>query len=60
MEIALGQLQGEVEYVVFEKTKDGGYYLVEIEQDNEESDDLEAVFQIHAISGEIVSVTWDH
>jgi len=60
VEIALGQLQGEVEYVVFEKTKDGGYYLVEIEQDNEDSDDLEAVFQIHAISGEILSVTWDH
>ena len=37
--------------LAFEQTDDGGYYLVEIEQDNDEGDDLEAVFQIHAISG---------
>ncbi len=60
IEIALGQLQGEVEYVTFKQTDDGGYYLVEIEQDDEDGhDDLEAIFQIHAISGEIMSVTWD-
>ncbi|MHA6260464.1 PepSY domain-containing protein [Sporosarcina sp. CAU 1771] len=59
IEIALSQLKGEVEYVEFESTSDGGYYLVEIEQDNEDSDDLEAVFQIHAVSGKIMSVTWD-
>ena len=45
-----------MEYVTFEQTDDGGYYLVEIEQDNEEGEDLEAVFQIHAITGEIISV----
>ncbi|MBO1912485.1 PepSY domain-containing protein, partial [Microvirga sp. 3-52] len=59
IKIALGQLKGEVEYVVFEKTDDGGYYLVEIEQDNEDADDLEAVFHIHAITGEILFVEWD-
>lgn len=59
IEIALKQLQGEVDHVSFEQTDDGGYYLVEIEQDNDDSDDVEAVFQIHAITGEIVSVDWD-
>lgn len=60
IEIALGQLQGEVDYVTFEQTEDGGFYLVEIEQDDDHGgDDLEAVFQIHAISGEIITVTWD-
>lgn len=51
-QIALSQLKGEVEYVVYEKTSDGGYYLVEIEGTNKE-----AVFQIHAISGRVLSVT---
>ena len=59
IEIALGQLKGEVKYVVFEKTDDGGYYLVEIEQDNEDTDDLEAVFHIHAITGKVLFVEWD-
>lgn len=60
IEIALGQLNGEVEEVEFEKTDDGGFYLIEIEQDNEESDDLEAVIQIHAITGDVLSVDWDN
>lgn len=54
IKIAYGQLKGEVEYISYEKTSDGGYYLVEIEGHNEE-----ATFQIHAISGKILSVTWD-
>lgn len=59
IEIALEQLSGEVEYVNYKKTDDGGFYLVEIEQDNDDEDDLEAVFEIHAITGEIMSVKWD-
>ena len=59
IEIALEQLRGEVDHVSFEHTDNGGYYLVEIEQDNDDSDDVEAVFQIHAITGEILSVDWD-
>ncbi|CAM3272132.1 PepSY domain-containing protein [Filibacter tadaridae] len=54
VEIALGQLKGEVEYVTFEKTNDGGYYLIEIDGEDEEAE-----IQIHAISGEILSTTWD-
>lgn len=58
IKIALGQLAGEVEDVDFVKQADGGYYLVEIEQDRDD-DDLEAVFQIHAITGKVMSVKWE-
>ena len=40
---------------LYEKTNDGGYYLIEIEA----ADGQEGTFQIHAISGKIMSVTWD-
>ena len=49
------QLNGKVEYIVYEETSDGGYYLIEIESD----DDQEAIIQVHGVSGEILSVTWD-
>ena len=55
IKIAQGQLKGEVDNIDFVQTTDGGYYLVEIENDQDE----EATFQIHAISGKILSVTWD-
>ncbi|WP_235616313.1 PepSY domain-containing protein [Lysinibacillus parviboronicapiens] len=55
IQIALQQLNGEVDSVDYEKTEDGGYYLVEIETDKDE-----AVFQIHAVSGKVLSVTWDN
>ena len=58
IQIALSQLKGEVDDVDFVRTSEGGYYLVEIEVDNDERGD-EAVYQIHAISGKILSVTWD-
>ncbi len=58
IQIALSQLNGEVDDVDFVRTSEGGYYLVEIEVDNDERGD-EAVYQIHAISGKILSVTWD-
>ena len=52
--IALEELKGEVEDATFEASSDGGYYLIEID-----GDDVEAVFQIHAITGSILSVTYD-
>lgn len=60
--IAMGQLPagmiGEVDDVDFEKSEDGGYYLVEIDIDTD--DDLDEVtYQIHAISGKVLTVTWD-
>ena len=60
IEIALGELNGEVEYSTFKRTNDGGYYVVEIEQDNEDTDDIEAVFHIDAITGDILFVEWDN
>ncbi|KOY84190.1 PepSY domain-containing protein [Lysinibacillus macroides] len=52
--IAQQQLEGEVDSVDFEETAEGGYYLVEIE-----TKDDEATFQIHAVSGKVMSVIWD-
>lgn len=54
IDIALQQLKGEVDSVDFEETSEGGYYLVEIETPHDE-----ATFQIHAVSGKILSVSWD-
>lgn len=51
-QIALSQLNGTVEYIAYEESNDGGYYLVEIDGNNEEE-----TFQIHAVSGKILSVT---
>ena len=55
IEIAQSRLSGELEDVSFEKTNEGGYFLVEIDGD----DDQDAVIQVHAISGKILSVTLD-
>lgn len=52
--IAQKQLQGEVDSVDFYETTDGGYYLVEIETPEDE-----ATFQIHAITGKILSISFD-
>ena len=54
--IAKETLAGEVQDVEFTETADGGYYLIEIE--NEESE-KEATVQIHAIRGETMTVEWD-
>ena len=53
--IAKTQLTGEVQYTTYENASDGGYYLIEIESE----DDREAVIQVHGVSGEVLSVTWD-
>ncbi|MBO0586739.1 PepSY domain-containing protein [Sporosarcina sp. E16_8] len=53
--IAQAQLKGEVDDFSYVKSNDGGYYLIEIEA----ADEREGTFQIHAISGKIMSVTWD-
>lgn len=54
IQIALKELKGEVDSIDYEETEEGGYYLIEIETDNEE-----AIFQIHAVTGEVMSVGWD-
>ncbi|HSP22755.1 MAG TPA: PepSY domain-containing protein [Planococcus sp. (in: firmicutes)] len=54
--IAKRTLDGEVQEVEFTETTDGGYYLIEIENDEL---DKEATVQIHAIRGETMTVEWD-
>ncbi|ETP68579.1 hypothetical protein HF394_01075 [Planococcus glaciei] len=54
--IAKQTLDGEVQEAEFVQTEGGGYYLIEIE--NEESE-REVTVQIHAIRGETLTVEWD-
>lgn len=60
--IALNELPegmvGEVDDVDFVETTEGGYYLVEIEIDTDEDED-EVIYQIHAISGDVLTTKWD-
>ena len=50
---------GEVDDVDFVNSEGGGYYLVEIEIDTDDDDDMDEVtYQIHAISGKVMTVTW--
>ncbi|MFC0274410.1 PepSY domain-containing protein [Metabacillus herbersteinensis] len=54
-DIASKQVKGEIEDIELENINNTAYYLVEIETD----DEREATIQIHAITGEVKSVTWD-
>jgi uncharacterized membrane protein YkoI len=53
--IAKKQVNGAVEHIWLEKKGSQTYYLVEIET----QDDREAIVQIHAITGNVMSVSWD-
>jgi uncharacterized membrane protein YkoI len=54
-EIARTEVQGEVEDIWFETENNQSHYLVKIETE----DDREAIVQIHAITGNIMTVGWD-
>ncbi|WP_053475082.1 PepSY domain-containing protein [Cytobacillus solani] len=54
-EIALKKVEGIVDDIDLESSGDLTYYLVEIET----ADDREAVVEIHATTGKILSVSWD-
>ncbi|WP_194841630.1 PepSY domain-containing protein [Sporosarcina obsidiansis] len=60
--IALNRLNAkvpvEVDDIDFVETTQGGYYLVELELDTDADLD-EVVYQIHAISGKVISESWD-
>src|SRR5699024_8864875 len=55
IQIALDTVYGEVDDVDLEDEDGQLYYFIEIETE----DDLEAEIQIHAISGEVISIEWD-
>lgn len=52
--IARSQFSGEVDDIEFVDTNDGGYYNVDIENDEDE-----ATLQIHALTGEVLTITYD-
>lgn len=54
-QLALQHIPGEVDDVDWKQIDGTGFYLVEIDLD----DGREAIVQIHAITGEVMSVTWD-
>lgn len=53
--IALKNVKGFVDDIDLETTDDLTYYLVEVETE----DEREAIIQIHAITGNVLSITWD-
>lgn len=53
--IALEKMTGTVEEVELEVSNGVLYYLVEIEA----NDQQEATIQVHSITGEVISITWD-
>ncbi|KZS45906.1 peptidase M4 [Paenibacillus glucanolyticus] len=53
--LSLGKVAGTVEDVEYRESKSSRYYLVEIERE----DGREATIQVHAITGEIMTITWD-
>jgi uncharacterized membrane protein YkoI len=54
-DIAKKQVNGAVEHIWLETKGGKTYYLVEIET----QDDREVIVQIHAITGNVMSVSWD-
>lgn len=54
--IAKQTLDGEVQELEFVDTEEGGYYLVEIENDET---DQEVTVQVHAVRGETLTVEWE-
>lgn len=55
IDIALNEVPGEVDDVDLEQTEGELYFLIEIDT----ADEREAAVQVNAISGEIMSTTWD-
>ncbi|MGP4061203.1 PepSY domain-containing protein [Halobacillus sp. H74] len=54
-EAALKEVDGTVDDVDFETEDEVSFYLVEVEKE----DESEATIQVHAITGEIMTVSWD-
>lgn len=54
IKIATSQFPGEVDEIEFVDTANGGYYNVNIENNEDE-----ATLQIHALTGKILTITYD-
>lgn len=55
IQIALNQVNGEVDDIWLETKNNQTYYFIKIET----ADDREAIVQIYAITGEVMSISWD-
>ncbi|MDQ0216449.1 putative membrane protein YkoI [Oikeobacillus pervagus] len=55
VKIAVNQVNGKVDDVDVEEKEGVSYYLVEIERE----DGQDALVQINAITGEVITITWD-
>ncbi|MCA0970560.1 PepSY domain-containing protein [Halobacillus litoralis] len=55
LSIALAEVDGQVDDVDYESEDGEAFFLIEIER----GEDREATVQVHAITGEILSITWD-
>lgn len=55
VKVSLAKVPGTVEDVEYREEDDSRFYLVEIET----KDEREATVQVHAITGQIMSLTWD-
>ncbi|MEG0472949.1 MAG: PepSY domain-containing protein [Solibacillus sp.] len=55
--IAFKEVNGKLDSIDYEETPDGGYYIIEIELDDEEYD--EAILQVHAVTGKILSIQFE-
>lgn len=53
-DIAQSTFNGEVDEIEYIATDDGGYYNVDMENDEDE-----ATLQIHALTGKIITITYD-
>ena len=54
-DIALQQVSGDVDDIELKQSGDSRYYLVEIET----REDKDAVIQVNAVTGKVMSITWD-
>ena len=54
IKIARSKFNGEVDEIQFVGTSDGGYYNVEMEAEEDE-----ATLQIHALTGSVLTITYD-
>jgi len=55
IQTALQKINGTLEEIELKQSNEESYYLVEIEKNGEK----EGTVQIHAITGEVISITWD-
>ena len=58
IKLAMARQKGIVESNKFIRTNEGGYYLVVMEVESSKEKKPKATLQIHAISGKIISITW--